>query len=156
MHTLNHEMDECFLNADGAYLDSRGLQVLEQYAESYAARLEAYNALREHSTDMVNAALDKMAQQNPEVIQKHRPRCLYDMTQVLRYIALSILRNDEIFFKEMMMSWLDTVLLAYKRNEHCATSYRFLQEIIDARMPASSSMVRPYLDVVILALQSHA
>lgn len=156
MHTLNHDMDECFLDADGAYLDARGLQTLEQFAQSYATRLEAYNALREHSTQLVNDALDKMAQLHPEVIQKHRPRCLYDMTQVLRYIGLSILRNDEVFFKEMMMSWLDTVLLAYKRNDHCASSYRFLQEMIDARMPSCSSIIRPYLDGVILVLQSHA
>jgi len=156
MHTLNHDMDECFLNADGGYLDSRGLQLLEQYAQSYATRLEAYNALREHGTDLINETLDRLAQMHPEVIQKHRPRCIYDMTEVLRYIALSILRNDEIFFKEMMMSWLDTVLLAYKRNDHCANAYRFLQEMIDTRMPTSSSIIRPYLDVVILALQSHA
>ena len=155
MHTLNHDIDDCFLDADGAYLDARGLQSLERYAQTYANRLEAYNNLREYSPKLVDQVLNKMAQAQPELMQKHQQRCRYDMTEVLRYTTLAILRDDEIFFREVMTSWLDTVLMAYKRHDHCAGAYRMVQEAIDQHIPASSSIIRPYLDVVILALQSH-
>lgn len=156
MHTLNHDLDECFLDADGAYLDAKGLQMLEYFAQTYSQRLEAYNALREHNAVLVQGALNKMSQIHPELMQKHGKRCQYDMTEVVRYMALAILRDDEVFFKEMMTSWLDTVLMAYKHHNHCATAYRFLQEMVDAQIPACSMVVRPYIDSVVLMLQSHA
>jgi len=156
MHTLNHDIDESFLDADGAYLDARGLQMLEYFAQTYSQRLEAYNALREHNAALVQGALEKMKHTHPELMQKHGKRCQYDMTEVVRYMALAILRDDEVFFKEMMISWLDTVLMAYKHHNHCATAYRLLQEMVDAQIPTCSTVVRPYLDSVILMLQSHA
>lgn len=156
MHTLNHDIDDRFIEADGAYLDARGLQTLERYAQTYATRLEAYNGLREKGAELIEQALEKLFLSHPDLMQKHQARCRYDMTEVLRYAALSILRDDEIFFREMMTSWLDTVLMAYKRHGACAEAYRLLQDGIDHAMPSCSTVIRPYLDVVILALQSHA
>ncbi|MEO1147542.1 MAG: phycobilisome protein [Cyanobacteria bacterium J06638_22] len=155
MHTLNHDIDECILNADGSYLDANGLQALEHFAQTYQQRLQAYNDLREHSASLVQGALKKMSRLHPELMQKHGKRCQYDLTEVIRYMALSILRDDEVFFKEMVTSWLDTVLAAYNHHNHCATAYRLLQEMVDAQIPDSRMVVRPYLDSVVMLLQSH-
>jgi Phycobilisome protein len=157
MHALNHVLDRKVLDADGRYLDTQGLKPLELYFQTYASRLEAYQHLRDKSKDLVTQALKKLSQTHPELIQKHGPRCQYDMSEVLRYTALSILRDDETFFKEQMISWLDTILLAHKKHAHCATAYRYLQDAINNSLPAStSSIVRPYMESVILTLQSHA
>ncbi|MBE9100432.1 phycobilisome protein [Vacuolonema iberomarrocanum] len=156
MYTFNHDIDQCFLDADGAYLDARGLQMFESFAQTYSQRLETYNALREQNASLVQGALKKMSQMYPGLMQRHGKRCQYDMSEVVRYMALAILRDDEVFFKEMMMSWLDTVLVAYKHHNHCATAYRLLQEMVDTQMPESRMVVRPYLDSVISILQSHA
>lgn len=157
MHTLNHELEQNILEADGRYLNAQELYPLEQYIESYTTRLHTYQQLRDHSDKLVIQALRKMAQTYPELIQQHGQRCKYDMTEVLRYIALSILRDDEIFFKEQMTVWLDTILLAYKRNSHCVVAYRALQEAIAATLPsADTNLIRPFLEIVIQTLQSHA
>lgn len=157
MYTFNHTLENSILEADGRYLDSQELHPLEQYVQSYTNRLDTYQQLREHSDKLVLQSLRKLAQTHPEMVQQHGPRCKYDMTEVLRYIALSILRDDEIFFKEQMMSWLDTILLAYKRTAQCSVAYRSLQEAIAATLPAAdTALIRPYLDLVIQSLQSHA
>lgn len=157
MQTLNHTLTQKVIEADGSYLDAQGLKPLEQYLQTYTTRLEAYQQIRDHSQKLVQQTLKKLGQSHPELIQKHGQRCQYDMTEVLRYIAVAILRDDEVFFKEQMMSWLDTILLAHKRNSHCITAYRYLQAAINADLPAStSSLIRPYLDSVALTLQSHA
>jgi hypothetical protein len=157
MHALNHILDRKVLDADGRYLDTQGLQPLELYFQTYTSRLEAYQQLRDKSKDLIIQALRKLSQAHPELIQKHGPRCQYDMSEVLRYAALSILRDDETFFKEQMISWLDTILLAHKKHTHCATAYRYLQDSMNHTLSASTSnLVRPYLDSVILILQSHA
>lgn len=157
MYALNHSLEENILQADGSYLDARGLNPLENYFQSYRARLDAYQQLRDQSEQLVLQALRKLSQEYPDLIRQHGPRCKYDMTEVLRYIALSVLRDDEVFFKEQMMSWLDTILVAHRRTNHCTTAYRHLQEgISHALSETSNSLVRPYLDIVIMSLQSHA
>ncbi|WP_448563831.1 phycobilisome protein [Trichothermofontia sp.] len=157
MHTLNHTLEKNVLDADGRYLSLKELQPLEQYVETYRTRLDTYHKLRDNSEQLVLTALRKLAQVHPEVIQKHGQRCKYDMAEVLRYIALSVLRDDEIFFKEQMMVWLDTILLAHKRTAHCSTAYRYLQDAINETLPSQDSgLIHPYIDVVISALQAHA
>lgn len=157
MHTLNHELEQRVLDADGRYLDAQELYPLEQYIQSYSTRLHTYQQLRDNSEKIVIHALRKMAQTYPELIQQHGQRCKYDMSEVLRYIALSILRDDETFFKEQMTVWLDTILLAYKRNSHCVAGYRNLQDAIVATLPGNDvTLIRPYLEIVIQTLQSHA
>ena len=157
MQTLNHTLTEKVLEADGSYLDAQGLRLLEQYLQTYTVRLDAYQQIRDNSQKLVQQALNKLGQAYPDLIQKHGQRCQYDMTEVLRYVAVSILRDDEIFFKEQVMSWLDTILLAHKRNAHCVTAYHYLQGVINTDLPpATSSLIRPYIDSVTLTLQSHA
>jgi hypothetical protein len=157
MHTLNHALEEKVLDADGRYLDAQDLRSFEQYAQGYATRLQTYQNLAEKSHALVIQALRKLAQSHPELLQKHGQRCQYDMTEVLRYMALSVLRDDEILFKEQMMAWLDTILLAHKKQDHCATAYRHLLDAINASLPpTNSTLLRPYFDYVITTLQSHA
>jgi hypothetical protein len=157
MHTLNHELEQSVLEADGRYLSAQELYSFEKYIQSYGARLHAYQQLRDNSDKLVIQALRKMAQTHPELIQQHGQRCKYDMSEVLRYIALSILRNDETFLKEQVTHWLDTILLAYKRHSHCVVAYRYLQDAISATFTnTDAEMVRPYLEIVIETLQSHA
>lgn len=154
MQPLNHTLDKNIVEADGRYLNTQELESLERYYESYRTRLDAYQHLRDRGDRLVIAALQKLAQTYPELIQQHGPRCKYDMSEVLRYIAVSVLRDDELFFKEQMMVWLDTILLAHKRNTHCGLAYRYLQEAIVVALPAPvSNLVRPYLDGVIQSLQ---
>jgi spermidine/putrescine-binding protein len=78
------------------------------------------------------------------------------MSEVVRYIALSVLRDDEIFFKEQVLSWLDTILLAHKKQNHCTLAYRYLQEAIDAHIPPDQkALIQPYFQCVITTLTSH-
>lgn len=157
MHTINHALEEKVLESEGRYLKTQELHSLEQFAQSYAVRLETYQNLGEKSADLVLNALRLFGQEYPEVMAKSGKRCHYDMTSVLRYIALSILRDDELFFIEELMSWLDTVLVAYKRNHHCASAYQHLMNELKAALPASNvDLIRPYIDSVITQLQSHA
>lgn len=157
MRTLNYTLDQNIVEADGRYLDVQELQPLEHYVQSYATRLEAYQLLREHGEKLVLMALRKLATTYPELIQQHGGRCKYDMTEVLRYVAIAILRDDETFFKDQMMVWLDTILLAHKRQAQCVQAYRNLQDEITAHLPvATTGLIRPYLDLIAQSLQSHA
>ncbi|HEY9895543.1 MAG TPA: phycobilisome protein [Candidatus Sericytochromatia bacterium] len=156
MHTLNHKLEKSILEADGRYLGAQELSQLEHYARSYAVRLQTYQQLRDNNDKFILHALRKLAQSYPELIQQHGQRCKYDMTEVLRYVALSILRDDETFFREQIMSWLDTILLAHKRTAHCVLAYRYLQEAIATTLSNDAlAMTRPYFDLITQSLEAH-
>ncbi len=157
MEILNHALEKSILEADGRYLDTQELNPLEQFIQTYTTRLETYQQLREHSDKLVLQSLRKLAQTYPELVQQHGGRCKYDMEEVLRYMALAILRDDEILFKEKVMIWLDTILLAHRRNSQCVVAYRNLQDAIAATLSAAGiKLTQPYMDVILQALQSHA
>lgn len=156
MDFLNQSLKKNVLEADGNYLNTQGLDILEQYVESYSIRLETYQFLRDQSKNLVIEALKYLFERYPELLQKHKQRCAYDMSEVLRYIALSILRDDETFFMETLFSWLDTILVAHKKNQACAEVYRYLYQLVDKHLPSRCSvLVFPYLDKVAQVLESH-
>lgn len=157
MHTLNHTIERSVLDADGRYLDTQELYPLEQYLKSYSQRIETYELLREKSDALILQSLRKLAQVYPELIQKHGKRCKYDMSEVLRYAALSVLRDDELFFKEAMVSWLDTILVAHHKHEQCIKAYQYLEDAIATMLPPTdATLVRPYIEIVLMTLKSHA
>lgn len=156
MRTINHILEKQFLQAEGQYLDAQGLKNIERYVQTYATRLETYQNLREHNSSLVLQTLKRLGDSYPKLIGTHGQRCKYDMESVLRYIALSILRDDETFFTEEIVSWLDTILTSYKRHGHCATAYQILLQSIEADMPSANvTLIRPYIETVVLTLQSH-
>lgn len=156
MPALNHTLEQRILDADGRYLSPEELRSLEQYVNSYAMRLETYQKLSQNSDAIVLSALKKFARVHPEIIQQSGKRCQYDMGEVLRYIALSILRDDEFLFLEKVMFWLDTVLRAHRKQAACSKAYQYLQEAIEESLsPSNCDLIRPYINIVLTSLQPY-
>jgi hypothetical protein len=157
MPALNHDLEQQIVAADGRYLTSEELRTLENYVNSYALRLETYQKISQHSDAIVLNALRKFARVHPEIIQQSGKRCQYDMSEVLRYIALSILRDDEFLFLEKIMFWLDTVLRAHHKQTACSKAYQHLLEAVEeALTPANCSLIRPYINTVLNSLQPYS
>jgi Phycobilisome protein len=157
METLNQSIYTSVLDADGRYWDDQELSLLEQYLQSYANRVAAYEHLREKGEALIMVALRKQSQLYPELVQRYGSICKSDMTHVLRYAALAMLRDDELFFKEKIVIWLDTILLAHRHNSHAAVAYENLLAAIAANLPESTTrLIRPYLSLIVQTFQSHA
>jgi hypothetical protein len=156
METLNYAISQLVLNADGRYLDDQEISVLEQYASNHARRLDAYQQLREKGDMLITIALRKLAQSQPELVQRNGTKCKQDMGHVVRYVALAILRDDEVFFKERILIWLDTILLAHKHNGHAARAYQHLLGVMTANLSeASMRLIRPYVELIVETFQAH-
>lgn len=150
MSTLNSMLEDLANQSEGRYLTQTELQPVQRYLKSFSVRVQTYNLLRERADKMVQLALRKFLTLNPEVMQKHGKRCQYDMSEVIRYIALSILRDDEKFFKESLFFWQANILTAYRQNHNCVVAYRCLQEIINDQIPApAKQLINPYIDMVL-------
>lgn len=156
MPALNHQLNQTMIDADGRFLTSEELRPLETYVESYQKRLEAYQTLSQHSNELVLAALKKFARVHPEIIKKSGKRCQYDMAQVLRYMALCILLDDEFMFREKMMFWLDTMLRAHHKQEACCKAYQHLKEVVQESLPGKvGEQINPYINIIFESMQPY-
>jgi hypothetical protein len=71
----------------------------------------------------------------------------------MRYTSLSILRDDELFFREALMDWLANIINSYQIAKECSAAYRLMQSVVDEMLPAEcASLVKPYSDMAIAAL----
>jgi hypothetical protein len=153
MRAINSTLEELAIESEGRYLSASELQPLQRYLKTFSLRIQTYNLLRERSDKLVQLAMKKFMPMNPELMQKHGKRCQYDMNEVMRYIALSVLRDDERFFKEVLFFWQANILTAYRQNQNCLNSYRCLQEVITEYLPAQASqLINPYLEIILQTL----
>jgi hypothetical protein len=150
---MNRTLEEKLSDVDHVYLTDSDLVNLERFANSFSVRVKTYNLLRDKSEEITVQSLKLLAQQYPELLQKQAQRCKYDMSNMIRYTSLSILRDDELFFRETLMDWLANIINSYQVAKECSTAYRILQTTIEAILPSEcASMVKPYTDMAISSL----
>ncbi|WP_231664310.1 phycocyanin [Pseudanabaena sp. 'Roaring Creek'] len=150
---MNRTLDEKIAVIDRVYLNDSDIYNLERFASSFSLRVKTYNLLRDRADEITIRALQLLAQQYPELVQKQLQRCKYDMSNMIRYASLAILRDDELFFREALMDWLANIINSYQIAKECSTAYRLLQTVIDERLPAEcAALVKPYSDMAVSSL----
>ncbi|GBO56741.1 phycocyanin beta chain-like [Pseudanabaena sp. lw0831] len=150
---MNRTLDEKIANMDHIYLTDNDLYNLERFANSFSVRVKTYNILRDHADEITIKALRLLAQQYPELVQKQLQRCKYDMSNMIRYTSLSVLRDDELFFRETLMDWLANIINSYQIAKECSTAYRLFQSVVDEMLPAEcAALVKPYSEMATSAL----
>lgn len=155
MLTMNRTLDEKVKSVDHNYLTDIDLLNLERFANSFSVRVKTYNLLRDQGDEITVRVLKLLAQQYPELVQKQLQRCKYDMSNVMRYVSLSVLRDDELFFRENLMDWLANIVNSYQVGKECSTAYRLCQTVIDQMFPPEcSALVKPYSNMAIATLLS--
>jgi len=153
MLTMNRTLDEKVGDIDHIYLSDSDIFNLERFANSFSIRVKTYNLLREHADEITVKTLSILSQQYPELVHKQLQRCKYDMANTMRYTALSILRDDELFFRETLMDWLANIINSYQVAKECSTAYRIMQSVVDEMLPAEcATLLKPYTDMAISAL----
>lgn len=153
MLTMNRTLDEKINDVDHIHLTDTDLVNLERFANSFSIRVKTYNLLRDRSDEITVQALKLLAQQYPELVQKQLQRCKYDMSNMIRYASLSILRDDELFFRETLMDWLANIINSYQIAKECSTAYHLLQTAVEATLPNEcAAMMKPYTDMAVSSL----
>lgn len=153
MIAINSQLNDLISQSEGRYLSNSELQGIKQYLQTVSERAKIYDILKTKSDPLIRLALKKFMALHPDVMKKHGKRCYYDMTEVMRYIALSVLRDDPQFFKEAMALWETNILAAYQKQYPCLVCYRCLQEVIHENLPSNvTKYMDPYITIMMQAL----
>lgn len=144
-------------NIDGRYLGDTELHIFREFVSSYEVRRSAYEYLQQHADDMVLTTLRRMMPTHRQAIQQHGDLCKRDMSYVLRYAALSMLKDDQNGFVEELVLWMQNILFALKKEQQSLKFYQELQAVISQQMPAQeAALINQYLDLFTEALSVRA
>ena len=155
MKAINRKIENQVIHADGRYLTDEEMRPLIQYASTYKNRAQTYYYLSQKSNDLVARALQRFRGTHPDIVETHGQKCRFDMTEVLRYIALSMLRDDEILFQEKILLWHCTMIQSH--SAQAIVAYQHLKTVVDDTLsPEQAKLIHPYLDLLITSLQAYA
>ena len=146
-------LDQTIAQVDGRYLSDAELSDVQGFVNTYGLRLRTYNMLRERSDELILSALRQLMRSHRQVVQTQGNVCKRDMGFVLRYVALSVLRDDTEGFVENLVLWMENITKSLKKEESAIRAYQSLRLIIQTKM--SDEMVQlidPYLDIFIKAM----
>jgi len=153
MQTINRTLEEKIVEVERTYLSNGEILKLESFVGSFAQRAKTYNLLRDRAEPIVTASLSHLEKAYPSLYQKQASRCKYDMSNVLRYMALSILLDDDRIYRDQMMDWLSTVIISYQISSECAMAYHKMQEVIEEHLPSEcAALVKPLTDMTVSML----
>lgn len=149
MQAINSQLEEAIGNSEGRYMTATELQPLKRYMETVSIRAKTYALLEEKSDLLARHALKKFMSIQPELMKKHAKRCYYDMSMLLRYLALAMLRDDPRFFNDSIILWQANILTAYRQQKSCFEAYNYLQETLKEHLPPfASQLIAPYIDMM--------
>lgn len=150
---MNNTLTKSLTNVDGRYLADTELHVFHEFAASYAVRRSAYEYLQQHADELVLTTLRRLTSSHRQAIQQHGDLCKRDMSYVLRYAALSMLKDDQAGFVEELVLWMQNILFALKKEQQSLAFYQELQALISQQMPAQEAqLINQYLDLFTEAL----
>jgi hypothetical protein len=137
---------------DGRYASNLELDFLEEYIESYAVRLRAYQKLCSDERTIVQDVCDKVRAINSNFLVQGNvdisAKCKQDTIRVLRYSVAALLLNDPHMLQEKLLFWFQTVMRAFGTERSCEITYIVMQEVIQNYLTAEEvKLFSPILEL---------
>ena len=146
---MNTEIKSIFSEAEGRYLEDQEAAVLNRYASTLSGRLEAMEAVRSKEKAIVEETVEAVWRKHPEVETKWsnaRQTTIRDITLVLRYCTMAMVRDDMEFLRDKLLYWMRSILQAFQMGPILDTAYRALPRRVEAHLsPGYVKLLAPYL-----------
>jgi hypothetical protein len=149
---MNRTIEKMFNDAEGRYLEPTEQSKLTGFAETLETRLSVMRSVQQHEEEMVENAIDTAMNEHPDMPSKHnfaREKAERDMTLVLRYCAMAMVRDDEDFLNHKLLHWFRTIVRAFEMEHSIDTAYaELMKQARDHLDGHEYEMLEPYLELV--------
>ncbi len=146
---MNRTIEKMFNDAEGRYLEPTEQSTLTGFAETLEKRLAVMRSVQQHEESIIKHSIDEVMGAHPDMAENHkfaREKAERDMTLVLRYCAMAMVRDDEEFLNHKLLHWFRTIVRAFEMDDWIDTGYAEMitqcGEHLDA---AEFEMLQPYL-----------
>lgn len=146
---MNTQLQSIFSDAEGRYLQNEEIRALAAYTSTLKERVETMQLLEKKEAAIVKETLDIVFEKHPDLTSRYfrtRENCTRDVTLVLRFCAMAMVRDDVDYLKEKLLYWLRTILQAFEFGAILDSTYRTLAIRVEAHLSASQArLMAPYL-----------
>ncbi len=154
---MNLEFESIFDRAEGRYLKAEELNTLTLYVESLPERLDAYKRLRDHEIEVLQSVADQIQVDLPNASIEDLERAIKNLLVVLRYCAMAMLLNDEVFLRERLLGWLEEVNRAFNLRPINEALYGLLSQGLKQELsPPQFALLCPYVTLAQASLVGSA
>jgi hypothetical protein len=154
---MNREIQEMMTACEGRYPTRAEQAMLRDWASRLDGRLAAVEEVRARESTIVEQAVDEVLRTYTDLekrVKDARRSCVRDVTLVLRYATMAMLRGDPRWLEDSLLTWMATVLRGVGFvPEFIAETYQTLIRAAARELsPTVMELLRPYLDLCVTAL----
>lgn len=147
---MNGDIRGMLSDAEGRYLEPTEQSMLKEFAESLDTRLETMRAIQAKEGEMVEPAVQAVIEHHPEAAERLdqlEDKTRRDVTLVLRYCTMAMVRDDMSFLEDKLLHWFRTIIQAYEMTDFADTAYSKLLATADNGLEDEHyKIIRPYLE----------
>lgn len=150
---MHPQIATIFDEAEQRYLKPEELGVINQYVNSLPERVEAYRTLRDRELEIMQQVADQLEAALPHETVENLERSLKNALLLLRYSAMGMLLNDEMFVQERLLSWLTKAVSIHNTQAIDTALFRLLNQRLTQALTAKQiNLVGPYIAKVQTAI----
>lgn len=146
---MNSQLETMLTEAEGRYLSTGEEAKLTVYMDSLPRRMAAMRAVEAAEGELISRTLNDLYGAHPDYKDRYQSfskKAERDITLVLRYCTLAMVRDDETMLAERLLYWLNTIFTAFNFGAALDTAYRALARHTEAVLPAEHvELLAPYL-----------
>lgn len=149
---MDSEVENLLRAAEGRFPSVEESRRMLVIARSYERRLAVCVALEAKESVIARRATELTMAKYPKFRERHMAdeKSMRDMSLVLRYVAHSLLRNDEEFLREKLLYWMQGVFASKGFGEVTRSAYHFVRSVVAEELaPADAVEVNRFVDVII-------
>lgn len=137
---------------DGRYATDAELAFMQDYAQSFRQRAQAYLRLQQLEPVIVQQVLQRVQQKDPSLLRQGdkdlTAKWHLDTLRVLRYSAMAMLLNDGDWLRDRLLFWFQTIMRAFKAERSCQVTYEVMQAVVQEQLtPAQAQLFCPILEL---------
>lgn len=154
---MNQDIQTMLTACEGRYPTRAEQAMLRDWASRLDARLSAVEEIHLREEAIVSTAIDEVLRAYPDLekrVKSARQSGVRDLTLVLRYCALALLRGDAKYLEDSLLTWMATILRGIGFAPAFITdTYQTLIRIAARELsPPTMEQLRAYLEQCATAL----
>ncbi|MEM6731682.1 MAG: hypothetical protein AAF658_09005 [Myxococcota bacterium] len=157
---MNTQLNDIMTAAEGRYITKGEQTIIREYVGGLERRLHAADEVQNKERAMSEKATRAVIDAYPEYERDHDQafeKSVRDMTLMLRYAAMAMVKNDKEWLNDAVLLWFATILrgIGFTRN-FVHDTYATLEEAMKSDVsPETFELMQPYVEHIRVTLSEN-
>lgn len=150
---MNTRINQTMRASEGRYLTTKEKAVITDFFSKLDQRFKVMEDMEKNESAIANKAAETIMKAYPDFAQKHpaaKEKTIRDVTLVMRYMAHAIVRDDQKYLDDALLSWFRTILhgIGFKK-EFLGDCYAIVEKVaMEELSPEAAEVTKPHFQHV--------